>query len=284
MTRRFLCLPVDISEDPRTITLCATLRCDHGEIYLIRLWNWAVRQSPDGMIGVYDDAVISHAARWPGDPSALVSALRICGWIEGEQLADWCDLYRVESDRAAVRQRVAKHRAAKRREACNVTETEFSLSLRSKISLDTRIPDRGSAEGERVRTIPPLADPWHHTDPGTFRAWLLAIDGPGPLLALSDPEDPSRNVAGSLRMRFPAWDGCEGRPTIEERAQATWDALRGRVQKHTSDPYRALVAWKQWVGDRHDQAAATLRRSGGSAASDLSALASSFGRSMRPVS
>lgn len=282
MTRRFLCLPVDVSEDPRTIALCATLRCDHGEIYLIRLWNWAVRQSPDGMIGIYDDAVISHAARWPSDPSALVAALRTCGWLEGEQLADWRDLYRVESDRASVRRRVAKHRAAKRNSACNVTETEFSLSLNSKISSD-KISDQGGSKGGAAREIPALSDPWQSTDEFVFRAWLLAIDGPARYLALPDPEDPLRSVLNALQARFPAWDGSEGRPTLQERAESTWDALRARVAKHSSNPYRALTAWTQWVGDGHDRAAATMRRSGGSG-SDLSALTSSFGRSMRPVS
>lgn len=280
MAKHYLCLPVDLPEDSRTLHLAGLLGCDALPL-LVRLFSWSVRQSPDGVIGAYPDAVLASAAGWHGDAAIFGAALRESDWLSpAGVISGWDDLYRVEARRIAATEIKRRQRSRKPQDPVSTGQSS-GIPLYSKIS---DLPDRGSAEGERVRAIPPIADPWTATDAGTFRAYLLAIPGPGPLLALPDPEDPSRNVAESLRMRFPAWDGCEGRPTIEERAQATWDALRGRVQRHTSDPYRALIAWRQWVGDRHDQAAATLRRSGSSTASDLSALASSFGRSLRPVS
>jgi len=261
MTRRFLCLPVDFHEDPRTIDLCAALG-DHADAYLVRLWAWAVRQSPDGVVGAYSDAVLATAARWSGDPAQLVGALRACGWLDGPVLADWSDLYRVEAAKQATRERVTKHRAAKREKTCNVTETEFSLSSLIKNSDLSKEISLGG-ESERGRPIPTLSDPWWSTDAGTLRAYLLAIPGPEPLLALPDPEHPSRSVLESMQARFPAWDGLDGRPTLQERAQATWDALRGRVQRYTSDPMRAIVSWRGWVGDRHDQHVQRIRRVSG---------------------
>lgn len=263
--RRFLCLPVDFHEDPRTIDLCATLG-DHADAYLVRLWTWAVRQSPDGVVGAYSDAVLATAARWSGDPAVFVGALRSSGWLDGPVLADWSDLYRVEAAKQATRERVNKHRAAKREKTCNVTETEFSLSLNSKRDLiGSRDLSLGGIPkgGDEPRSIPPLCDPWWSTDQGTLRAYLLAIPGPEPLLALPDPEKPHQTMQDALQARFPAWDGLDGRPTLQERAQATWDALRVRVQRYTSDPYRAIVSWRGWIGDRHDQAAQRIRRSTG---------------------
>jgi hypothetical protein len=297
MRRRFLCLPVDLPDDPRLISLAAALRCDHVDAYLVRLWSWAVRQSPDGMVGVYDDAVIAHACRWPGAPAEFVSALRDSGWLVGESLADWTDLYRVESDRAATAERVRKHRAAKRSKACNVTVAEFSLSSNSKISNSEisdlskgEIPKRGIPDAPQQAQQAPARDRsrlgpmdarWWESDPSILRAHLLAMRGPGELLALPDPDGPG-SVLECLRLRYPAWDGADGRPTVEERSESTWDALRARVEKRSADPLRAIGAWRQWIGDRHDQAAQRLRRASGGS-DDPSALASRFAGVFRPL-
>lgn len=286
MRRRFLCLPVDLPDDPRVLSL--RLRCgDLADCYLVRLWSWAVRQSPDGMIGVYDDGTLEAAIGWRGDAGAFIGALRAVDLLLPDgQLADWTDLYRVEADRSAVAARVAKHRAAKRQKQCNVTVTEFSLSLNSSSS---DLTDRGSVRGKEPappatpapRPIPQLSDPWHHTDPSVLRAYLLAIPGPAPYLALPDPSKPTQTNLDALRSRFPAWDGQDGRPTVDQRAEATWDALRARVQRHTADPFRALTAWEQWVGDRHDQAAQRLRRATG--ADDTAALLSPLAGRIRAI-
>lgn len=252
---RYLCLPVDICDDPRTLTLRAALGTDHAEMYLIRLFCWTVRQSPDGMIGIYDDLVLEAAAGWVGERGALMPAIRASGWIVGDTVADWNTLYRVEADRDRIKQRVAKHRAAKRhpmpKAAGNVTVTEFPLSLNC----------NSNSEGEVL--VPTLSDPWWETDPATMRAWLLSIPGPHALLALPDRDNPAQSALKRLQDRYPAWDGVDGRPTVQNRADATWDALCARARRRTSDPYRAIAAWEQWIGDRHDEVIRRMRRASG---------------------
>ena len=291
MRRRFLCLPVDLPDDPRVLSL--RLRCgDLADCYLVRLWSWAVRQSPDGIVGTYDDGTLEAAIGWRGDSGAFIGALRAVDLLLPDgQLADWQDLYRVEADRAAMNARKLKerHRRAAKPPASDGTETSgivsgFSLSLNSSSDLS----ERESAERERPtppapapRLVPQLSDPWHTSDPSVLRAYLLAIPGPAPYLALPDPANPRQTNLDALRARFPAWDGVDGRPTVEQRAEATWDALRARVQRHTADPFRALTAWEQWVGDRHDQAAQRLRRSSGDL--DADAIASPLASLFRPL-
>lgn len=266
MARHYLCLPVDLSDDPRTRHLGGLLAADPLPL-LVRLCSWAVRQSPDGMIGAYPDAVLASAAGWSGDAASFKTALRDSDWLLPDgMIADWQDLYRVEARRIAATVIKAKQRARKPSQAMStgLSGGHPLSSLIKNSDLSKEISLGGESErGEAPRPIPPLADPWWATDQGTLRAYLLAIPGPEPLLALPDPEQPSRNVLESLQARFPAWDGLDGRPTLQERAQSTWDALRGRVQRYTSDPMRAIVSWRGWVGDRHDQAAQRLRRTTG---------------------
>ena len=269
MARHYLCLPVDLSDDPRTRHLGGLLAADPLPL-LVRLCSWAVRQSPDGMIGTYPDAVLASAAGWSGDAASFATALRKSDWLLADgMIADWGELYRVEARRIAATVTKAKQRARKPSRALSTGQSgghplNSLISDHEEISLGSEITKRSlGGESERGRPIPPLSDPWWSTDAATLRAYLLAIPGPEPLLALPDPEQPSRSVLESLQARFPAWDGLDGRPTLQERAQSTWDALRARAAKYTSDPYRAIVSWRGWVGDRHDQAAQRIRRTTG---------------------
>lgn len=286
MAKHYLCLPVDLSDDPRTRHLGGLLAADPLPL-LVRLFSWTVRQSPDGMIGSYHPSVIASAAGWTGDADAFLRSLHLSDWLLADgSIADWSELYRVEARRIAACQ--IKQRQRSRKPPASVSTGQSGgnpLSSRSKIS---EISERESAERERPapatpapRPVPQLSDPWHHTDPSVLRAYLLAIPGPAPYLALPDPQNPRQTNLNALQARFPAWDGLDGRPTVEQRSESTWDALRGRVQRFTADPYRALAAWEQWVGDRHDQAAQRLRRSSGDL--DASAIVSPLASLFRPL-
>ena len=59
--------------------------------YLHYLWWWAMEYAPDGDLSGYDDADIADALDWPGDPAALLAALRDAGLLDGDQLHDWAD-------------------------------------------------------------------------------------------------------------------------------------------------------------------------------------------------
>lgn len=286
----YLCVPADLADDPRTIHLGSLVGSLWPDGLLLRLWSWACRQSPDGMIGAYPDSVIERSAGWIGTPGALVDALRQSGWILPDgTLADWSTLYRVEARRIAERQKKARQRKAQPSESVSPGHSR-GIPLNSLIS---DLSERESVRGREAptppatpatpapRMVPELADPWHHTDPSILRAYLLAIPGPGPYLALPDPNKPTQTNRSALQARFPAWDGVDGRPTVDQRAESTWDALRARVQRHTADPYRALAAWEQWVGDRHDQAAQRLRRASGDL--DTDAIASPLASRFRPL-
>lgn len=266
----YLCVPADLADDPRTLHLGALTSSLWPDGFLLRIWSWACRQSPDGMIGVYDASVIERSAGWCGTPGALVGALRECGWLLADgTLADWQQIYRVEARRIAERQKKARQRSTPAPQPMSPGQSPgHPLSSLNSKKINSRDHDLGG-ESERggvppaPRMVPTLADPWHQSDPSVLRAYLLAIPGPGPYLALPDAQNPHQTTQDALQARFPAWDGLDGRPTVDQRAQATWDALRGRVAKYTSDPYRALAAWEQWVGDRHDQHAQRLRRVSG---------------------
>jgi hypothetical protein len=289
MARHYLCLPVDLSDDPRTRHLGGLLAADPLPL-LVRLFSWTVRQSPDGGIGHYHPSVLASAAGWTGDAVTFLQALQLSDWLLPDgQIADWIELYRVEARRIAACQIKQRQRSRTPRGSVSTGQSGGNpLSSRSMIS---DLSERGSAEGERAppappappapRMVPTLADPWHTSDPSILRAFLLAIPGPGPYLALPDPQNPSQTTQDALRARFPAWDGLDGRPTVDQRAESTWDALRARAQRHTSDPYRALAAWEQWIGDRHDQAAQRLRRSTGDL--DLDAVSSPLAALFRPL-
>lgn len=47
-----------------------------------QLWHWCYEYSPRGDIGKWDDAVISRACDWDGDPAEFVGALVGSGWVD----------------------------------------------------------------------------------------------------------------------------------------------------------------------------------------------------------
>lgn len=284
MAKHYLCLPVDLSDDPRTRHLGGLLGVDALPL-LVRLFSWTVRQSPDGMVGHYHATVIASAAGWTGDADALLRSLQLADWLLSDgSIADWPELYRVEARRIAACQ--IKQRQRSRKPPAPVSTGQSGGNPLSSRSMISEISEGESLRGgappaHAPRMVPTLADPWHTSDPSVLRAYLLAIPGPATYLALPDPTNHAQTNLDALRARFPAWDGQDGRPTIDQRAESTWDALRARVQRHTSDPYRALAAWEQWIGDRHDQAAQRLRRSSGDL--DASAIASPLASRFRPL-
>lgn len=288
MPRHYLCLPVDLSDDPRTRHCAGLLGVDALPL-LVRLFSWTVRQSPDGMVGHYHATVVASAAGWTGDADAFLRALQLSDWLLSDgSIAGWEELYRVEARRIAACH--IKQRQRSRKPPADLSTGQSGGNPLSSNSSFSDLTERESVRGREPtpaspapapRMVPQLADPWHHTDPSVLRAYLLAIPGPAPYLALPDPSKPTQTNRSALQARFPAWDGQDGRPTIDQRAEATWDALLGRVQRHTSDPYRALAAWEQWVGDRHDQAAQRLRRASGDL--DTDAIASPLASRFRPL-
>jgi hypothetical protein len=288
MSRHYLCLPVDLSDDPRTRHLGGLLGTDPLPL-LVRLFSWAVRQSPDGMIGHYHATVIASAAGWTSDATAFLRALQLSDWLLSDgSIAGWEELYRVEARRIAACQIKQRQRSRRPRDPVSTGQSGGNPLSSNSSNTDLLIgrdllggDPRGGSAPPAPRPVPQLADPWHQSDPSVLRAYLLAIPGPGPYLALPDPSNPRQTNLDALRSRLPAWDGVDGRPTVENRADSTWDALRARVQRYTADPYRALVAWEGWVGDRHDQAAQRLRRADGSP--DAAALASPLAGLFRPL-
>lgn len=46
------------------------------------IWHYAGQETPQGDIGIADDAEIAAAANWTGQPSELVQALIACKWLD----------------------------------------------------------------------------------------------------------------------------------------------------------------------------------------------------------
>lgn len=55
------------------------------------LWHAALEQQEDGDLSAWPDAMIAHAAAYPGEPSAFVAALQARQWLQGKVLHRWLE-------------------------------------------------------------------------------------------------------------------------------------------------------------------------------------------------
>jgi hypothetical protein len=135
--------------------LAKALGCSHLEACgaLACLWSWAVGHKPDGDLdGMLDDEIAS-AAKWVGDATVFVKALRASKLLDKTILHDWWE--RAESHKAA--QRLKKHRDTKRvhenNDDCNVAET---LHGNATETLRGERGERGAEQrGERKTIVVP---------------------------------------------------------------------------------------------------------------------------------
>lgn len=117
----------DVFDHPKTKRLCAALRDVNAAVYLLRLWAWAVRYAPTGMVKGRDlDFLLEDAAGWRGNPGELVKALVEAGYIDAEKggyaLHDW-DEYQSGHIEKLQRDR---ERAAAKRNASRATVLRLS--------------------------------------------------------------------------------------------------------------------------------------------------------------
>lgn len=66
-----------------------------GVLGLLRVWEYAATNAPDGMLRGCDDEELAILANWDGEPAALVSGLMAAGFVfraaDGFELHDWAE-------------------------------------------------------------------------------------------------------------------------------------------------------------------------------------------------
>jgi hypothetical protein len=80
----------------KTLALCRILGNPEGGMYLLRLWKWACRSSPDGNLTGTEPADLEEIVRFRGAPGAFYAAAVAVGFVDelpgGEKrLHDWAD-------------------------------------------------------------------------------------------------------------------------------------------------------------------------------------------------
>ena len=83
---------VDFWEHPKTLKLIRSLGIE-APVALQRLWMYAAKFRPDGVLSDLETIDVAEAARWNGDPDKFVKALLDRGWLDKEDgiyiIHDW---------------------------------------------------------------------------------------------------------------------------------------------------------------------------------------------------
>jgi hypothetical protein len=101
---------------PKAIALSANLGDPRAHTYLVDLWTWAAKSSPDGRItGKAATAIIEGAVGWTGKRGALVDALVQERWLDvvedGFYIHDWHDwagAHIEKAEKEALRKRASR--------------------------------------------------------------------------------------------------------------------------------------------------------------------------------
>jgi hypothetical protein len=265
----------DIRRHRKTQALEDALSDPLAWAYVVGLLLWTAETHPTGELFGVPAHRIATGAGYRGDAASFVNALRSCGFLDqDDRVHDWHEYQRARHDRA-IRQReqAAERQRRHRAGAGHVSVTRDSdVTSRVTLSLSSNSSNYNSGNCTGRANLGELPEnPWS-ADAALLRAHLRAVS-PEEALGWPDPSGGPGTLRSALSARYSAWDGRDGRPTIDERAAATWDSLRKRLSGAYCEPLRAITAWTQWIGDGHDRALATMRRSSPQAP-DPSSLAS----------
>lgn len=182
---------------------------------LASLWAAVLELAPDGDLSGWTPDDVADCAMWSDDSARLWEALVLTGWVvlEGEaaHIHDWRDhtggtLWR----RSLARERQRKRRVAERDSSDTMSVTSQPLKQnvtpgqdKDKTRRRTRLGeglDQGGVGGVRAQ----------RKQPPTFDELLVAhIHG--------------LPAAEYLHQRFPAFDGVNGRPTVQDKLDVLRD-------------------------------------------------------------
>lgn len=149
-----------------------------AEVYPIRLWLWAVEQSPTGSLQDIEAEELALIVGHAGDPAELWSAMKSCGIIEeaaeGWQIRSWYEHQGVLIERnereAARMRRVRSKNVRSTFEATNETDVTNETNERDEVGAGVPAP----APAPRKPAEYPLPDA---LDVPAFRsAWLDWLD------------------------------------------------------------------------------------------------------------
>lgn len=138
---------------------------------LVLLWLWAIDNAPDGSLAGISDATIARAAKWPGEKSTFIEALKEVGLLdetaEGLAIHDWQDRAGELIDR---RRADAERKRRERAEKKNRESSEQSDPRPEGRPADVHTQSRVDKSRERVE----------HSREGSGDSVSSAPGGPAP--------------------------------------------------------------------------------------------------------
>jgi hypothetical protein len=144
----------------KTFELAARLDLDetYAAAHLIRLWSWALDNSPDGSLQMISDRAVAYGAGWKGDAGAFVAALIGAGWLDEDRaIHDWEEYAGKLIERRKVdaeRQRLVRAEAKKARAL-----REAALGLVSERPSDVRSTGPDPTQPKSTGPVPPVVPP-----------------------------------------------------------------------------------------------------------------------------
>lgn len=152
-----------LRDHPKTKRLCRLLELPRPMVvgYLHLLWWWALDYAPTGDLSSFGDDDIADAIDWPGDPTALVSALIESGFVDADRMIhDWGDYAGrlIERRRAnADRMREARAHRSARTEDTRAGHVQRTHSARVQLP-DLTGPDLTGPDHEQTSSASSVAD------------------------------------------------------------------------------------------------------------------------------
>lgn len=231
----------NVLEHPKSDMLEAELGVERAWTHVVELWLWASKVRPDGVLGGMSDAVIAKRSGWSGDAEAFVAALMATGWLTEERvLVGWDEHQgahkrKVERDRERRKPKPdASPSGTSAKPARVPSGTSAKPEGESEMEIEKEIPPTGGVGGE-----PSAPAPKPPKQRGPTWDELMAQDHEG------------RPFIEFARAEFPALDGLNGRPSLDEvlaNAREWWRLQRGRRRWQT---YRGALAWLRRDYPRH---------------------------------
>jgi len=224
-------------DHPKTRRLTRRLG-DGGLVALIRLWLYASRFFPKGILTGFIPGDIEEAAGWAGAPGEFVLALMEAGGPGRAGFLDLAgDVYSLHNWRR--RQSFAYFRPERSAQAQRANDARWGKIREEKQRVDPdRIPD--GIQGGSPDRNPPLPPPL----PKDLKKDLLSkphgLDSHAPLLDDSDSRNGTAPAPAYVKAFFDLWNAeAVSLPKARELSAARCRAIKARMKE------RPLEAWRE---------------------------------------
>jgi hypothetical protein len=222
-----------LADHPKTKRLCRVLKLKRRDAVglLHMLWWWALDYYPEGDLGAVSDEDIAEAVDWARDPSEVVAALTLAGFLdEGRRLHDWDDYAgRLIERRAANAERKRQARASRQ-------SPGRPPDVRGTSQQCPVLPDRTLTGPDR--TGPDRTGPPPPTPPATEREGLSS-------LPLADAQRHENGAAFDATQHPPPNGARRSKPVLNGRDG--WMGCPERCPTNHGGPSAAKFLGEDWL-------------------------------------